>query len=54
MEFQAQSDPLIYHRLLLEMALVGERHPRRVVRGFVLFAEAALDPCIEPWHGSNR
>ncbi|AUB80740.1 DUF2887 domain-containing protein [Candidatus Thiodictyon syntrophicum] len=51
MEFQAQSDPLIYHRLLLEMALVGERHPQRVVRGFVLFAEAALDPCTEPWHG---
>ena len=50
-EFQAQADPLIYHRLLLEMALVGERHPQRVVRGFVLFAEAALDPCTEPWHG---
>jgi len=50
-EFQAQSDPLIYHRLLLEMALVGERHPARVVRGFVLFAEASLDPCTEPWHG---
>ena len=49
-EFQAQSDPLIYQRLLLEMALVGERHPGRVVRGIILFAEASLDPCTEPWH----
>lgn len=49
-EFQAQNDPLIYHRLLLEMALVGERHSPRVVRGFVLFASASLDPCTEPWH----
>ena len=50
-EFQAQPDPLIYHRLLLEMALVGERHPGRVVRGFILFAQASLDPRTEPWHG---
>ncbi len=49
-EFQAQSDPLIYQRLLLEMALVGERHPTQVVRGVILFAEASLDPCTEPWH----
>lgn len=48
-EFQAQHDPLIYHRLLLEMALVGERHAPRVVRGFVLFASASLDPRTEPW-----
>jgi hypothetical protein len=33
-EFQAQGDPLIYHRLLLEVASVGERYPARVVRGF--------------------
>ena len=50
-EFQAQYDPLIYHRLILEMALVGERHPGRVVRGFILFAQASLDPRTEPWHG---
>jgi predicted transposase YdaD len=50
-EFQAQPDPAIYPRLLLEMALVGERHPGRVVRGFILFAQASLDPRTEPWHG---
>jgi predicted transposase YdaD len=49
-EFQAQPDPLIYHRLVQEVGLVGERHPTRAVRGFVLFAEAALDPATEPWH----
>ncbi len=50
-EFQAQHDPVIYHRLLSEMALVGERHPTREVRGCLLFADAALDPRTEPWHG---
>jgi hypothetical protein len=33
------------------MALVGERHPGRVVRGFILFAQASLDPRTEPWYG---
>ena len=50
-EFQAQHDPLIYHRLLTEIALVGERHPTREVRGCLLFADATLDPRTEPWHG---
>ena len=50
-EFQAQHDPVIYHRLLLEIALVGERHPTREVRGCLLFADATLDPRTEPWHG---
>ena len=49
-EFQAQSDPLIYHRLVHEIGLVGERHPTRCVRGFILFADAKLDPATEPWH----
>jgi len=49
-EFQAQADPLIYHRLVQEIGLVGERHPNRAVRGFVLFANAADDPGTEPWH----
>jgi len=31
--------------------MVGERHPGRVVRGFILFAQASLDPRTEPWHG---
>ena len=49
-EFQAQADPLIYHRLVQEIGLVGERHPTRTVRGFILFAKAAFDPGTEPWH----
>jgi hypothetical protein len=28
----------------------GERHRGRSVRGFILFADAALDPRTEPWH----
>lgn len=47
-EFQAQHDPLIYHRLLLEMALVGERHPTCEVCGCLLFADAAMDPAPSP------
>ena len=48
-EFQAQKDPLIYHRLLIEMGLVGERHHPRPVRGLLLFLSAARDPCTPPW-----
>ncbi len=48
-EFQAQKDPLIYHRLLIEMGLVGERHHPRPVRGLLLFLSAARDPRTPPW-----
>ncbi len=48
-EFQAQKDPLIDHRLLIEMGLVGERHHPRPVRRLLLFLSAAQDPCTPPW-----
>ncbi len=53
-EFQARADPNIYHRTVVELGLVGERHPGRVVRWLILFATPALDPRTEPWHGAAR
>jgi predicted transposase YdaD len=53
-EFQARVDVAIYHRLLVEMGLVGERHPGRVVCGLILFATPALDPHTEPWHTAAK
>lgn len=49
-EVQAQHDPAIYHRLLIDMGLVGERHLGREVRGLLLFISPAQDPKTEPWH----
>jgi len=49
-EFQAQWDETIYHRLVVEMGLVGERHLGREVRGLILFAAQDLDPKTQPWH----
>jgi predicted transposase YdaD len=53
-EVQGRGDANIYYRLLVELGLVGERHPGRVVRGLILFATPALDPRTEPWHGAAR
>jgi len=53
-EFQAQADPNIYHRTVVELGLVGERNPGRVVRGLILFATPALDPRTEPWHSAAQ
>ena len=53
-EFQAQRDEAIYHRMLIEMGLVGERHPGRTVRGLILFATATVDPATAPWHQEAR
>jgi len=49
-EVQAQYDKLIYHRLLIGMGLLGERHPQREIRGLLLFISSAQDPKTEPWH----
>ncbi|MDG4560245.1 MAG: DUF2887 domain-containing protein [Candidatus Competibacter sp.] len=51
-EVQAQRDPVIYHRLLIDMGLVGERHLGREVRGLLLFISPAQDPRTEPWHSA--
>ncbi len=51
-EVQAQRDPAIYHRLLIDMGLVGERHLGREVRGLLLFISPAQDPKTEPWHSA--
>ena len=51
-EVQARRDPAIYHRLLIDMGLVGERHLGREVRGLLLFISPAQDPKTEPWHSA--
>lgn len=48
-EIQAQRDPLIYHRLFIDMGLLGERHPKRDIRGLLLFISPAQDPKTRPW-----
>lgn len=53
-EVQAQRDPLIYHRKLTDLGLLGERHPDREVYGLILFLSPAQDPKTEPWHRALR
>jgi hypothetical protein len=53
-EVQARADAAVYHRTVVELGLVGERHPGRTVRGLILFATPALDPRAEPWHSAAR
>lgn len=48
-EIQAQRDPAIYHRLLIDLGLLGERHPERTVCGLLLFVSPAQDPKTAPW-----
>ena len=48
-EVQAQYDLSIYHRLLVDMGLLGTRHPKREIRGLLIFISAAQDPKTEPW-----
>ncbi len=50
-EVQAQYDASIYHRLLVDMGLLGTRHPKREIRGLLIFISAAQDPKTEPWQG---
>jgi predicted transposase YdaD len=48
-EVQAWRDPAIYHRLLIDMGLLGERYPGREVRGLLLFISPGHDPKTPPW-----
>jgi predicted transposase YdaD len=50
MEFQAQSDSVIYHRLAMEMSSYGMAHPDCKVRGILVFLRRGLDPKTDPWH----
>jgi len=49
-EVQAQKDDNIYHRLLIDMGLLGERRPEQPVCGLLLFLSPEHDPKTEPWH----
>ncbi|MEA3643809.1 MAG: DUF4351 domain-containing protein, partial [Lamprobacter sp.] len=47
-----QKDDSIYHRLLIDMGLLGERRPEQPVRGLLLFLSPEHDPKTEPWHSA--
>ncbi|NEX17722.1 MAG: hypothetical protein C1943_14145 [Halochromatium sp.] len=51
-EVQAQKDDAIYHRLLVDMGLLGERRLEQPVRGLLLFLSPEHDPQTEPWHST--
>ncbi len=53
-EFQAYQDDTIYHRVIKGMAIYGERNPRQIVRGMILFTKESLDPKTEPWYYLSR
>lgn len=50
MEFQAQSESKIYHRLAMEMASYAMEYDARNVRGILIFLHKGLDPKTSPWH----
>jgi predicted transposase YdaD len=50
MEFQAQNDINIYHRLTMEMSSFAMTHPNCEVRGILVFLRKRLDPKTRPWH----
>ena len=49
-EFQAQTDEKIYHRLVMEMAAFAMMHNFCDVRGILVFLHKGLDPKTNPWH----
>ena len=50
MEFQAQMDTDIYHRVAVEMASYALMHKGCDIRGIVVFLHKGLDPETYPWH----
>lgn len=54
MEFQAQTESNIYHRLIMEMALFAMTHPDCKVRGILIFLDKDMDPKTNPWHSLSK
>jgi len=50
MEFQAQNDSNIYHRLIMEMSSFAMANSGCEVRGILVFLHKGLDPKTRPWH----
>ncbi|MBK5969584.1 DUF4351 domain-containing protein [Thiorhodovibrio litoralis] len=48
-EVQGWCDPGIYARMLIDMGLLMEAHPKREVRGLLLFLIPEHDPQTPPW-----
>ena len=42
-------DDTIYARTSLQMAMLQKQHPKREIRGIILFLDTGLDPRTEPW-----
>jgi predicted transposase YdaD len=49
-EFQADWDNTIYHRLIMEMAAYGVENPKRDIRGILVFIHKNIDQKTLPWH----
>ena len=43
----------IYQRIIVEMALVQQQYPGRLVQGIIYFLDTHLDPATEPWKSSG-
>ncbi|WPL17898.1 hypothetical protein Thiowin_02941 [Thiorhodovibrio winogradskyi] len=48
-EVQGWCDPSIYSRMLIDMGLLMKAHPKREVRGLLLFLIPEHDPQTPPW-----
>ncbi len=53
-EFQGYPDETIYHRIIKAMAVYGETHPERPIRGMILFTKESLDPKTKPWYNLTQ
>jgi hypothetical protein len=54
MEFQAQRDVNIYHRLVMEMSSYAMMKSDCDVRGILVFLHKGLDPKTKPWHNLSK
>jgi predicted transposase YdaD len=48
-EWQFYSDPYIYNRVVISMAILQQQNPGRRIHGVVIFSDESLDPKTEPW-----
>ena len=53
-EFQAQTDKKIYHRIIMEMAAFALMQEDCDIRGILVFMHKGLDPKTNPWHSLSK
>ena len=49
-EFQAQKDDTIYHRLIIEMSCYAMENQECKIKGILVFLYKGIDPMTKPWH----